>query len=1031
MYWFRIAESKTTLESFLAMAATTTTTTTTILLPTGIGIVGSAISLKLKRPRASKSCDNSIAKETNLYMVQYFIQRENFAKRKWVELGKRRMKSLQTLLSLLFITIQFWAGTKLFQLEDAIEMKDFQEAARLKMAIVEATSKDSVAEIMSQTKNAVDEERYHDDLQLCRCTGSGLVGGWVVLTILMIPLQANTYNSWYVDETYTIKVVFLQQAKSLTNSTSSLSNSKPTQGPITSETEDASVVDINRNEVKTKKSEGKSINVEEGITSVINFLKDKIPGLKLKVMKINVIEEVIEDADALKQLMQEDSENTPGKDSDDETNNLVDGAVEDGKNLAMEVFIGGILRNIEDTSTKDECVRLPAEIKDMERDSFVLHVPARGQDRDTDESTVSKVKVASIASKGVSEFMPSDVAKAFWSADKLSPTMRLTLVSIDVCEIVKLAVSQAQKQGRLSECTSFSQITLSEGDLDPSVGLYVGAFGPYGTEVVQLRCKYGNWNCEDDTDKTLDVEFFEYVEAVKLTGDLNVPAGQVTFCAKIGRGNCFANRGLYPDELGVWSTMGSRERDFRGWRPVVRRHGRPGSWNTQVRAVTHIIFVDDIPDSMDPRRLHSLFSNFGVVRDVFIPFKRRKTTHTKFDFVKYDCPVAANMAVQKTDRLWCDDKALKVKLAEFGKEVIGKQRSAHPIYGRQFKSKSIAASVMQNGNKSYAQVVKEGGSSSKPTITIMATEEGNGWLYESVIIRLKSTCSAAEFKKELQIRGLGDAKFSLCGGRDVILSFNFVPLMKDSPKHLDGWIKEWSDSIKEWKQSMVLDQERLVWLSCYGVPPKLWSFNTFSCIGKFWGKVVELDDDTLHLNNLQCGEIRIATSCMESINCTVDLNCKGILYPVKICEKQIVISKVVMTKCNSHSQQRDRADLSSHREENVLSSNKEEEDLSIRMVSLQAVQRGDVVGGQKAVNLATREVGTAHVDVSRQSVNSQQSSSMVEETKTIMAVPNAGGARDVNVLEKMVGSMHGMSDGKRIVEGELLTPGYIRRGLGR
>ncbi|CAL5374888.1 unnamed protein product [Camellia sinensis] len=919
MYWFRIAESKTTLESFLAMVATTTTTTTTILLPTGIGIVGSAISLKLKRPRASKS----------------------------------------------------------FQLEDAIEMKDFQEAARLKMAIVEATSKDSVSEIMSQTKNAVDEEHYHDDLQLCRCTGSGLVGGWVVLTILMIPLQANTYNSWFkdVDETYTIKVVFLQQAKSLTNSTSSLSNSKPTQGPITSETEDASVVDINRNEVKAEKSEGKSINVEgatkEGITSVINFLKDKIPGLKLKVMKINVIEEVIEDADALKQLMQEDSESTPGKDSDDETNNLVDGAIEDGKNLDMEVFIGEILRNIEDTSTKDECVRLPAEIKDVERDSFVLHVPARGQDRDTDESIVSKVKVASIAAKGVSELMPSDVAKAFWSADKLSPT-----VSIDVCEIVKLAVSQAQKQGRLSECTSFSQITSSEGDLDPSGGLYVGAFGPYGTEVVQLRCKYGNWNCEDDTDKTSDVEFFEYVEAIKLTGDLNVPAGQVTFRAKIGRGNCIANRGLYPDELGVG----------RQW--VLERETLEvgGRW------------FEDMEDSMDPRRLHSLFSNF----------------------------VAANMAVQKTDRLWCDDKALKVKLAEFGKEVVGKQRSAHPIYGRQFKSKSIAASVMQNGNKSYAQVVKEGGSSSKPTITIMATEEGNGWLYESVIIRLKSTCSAAEFKKELQIRGLGDAKFSLCGGRDVILSFNFVPLMKDSPKHLDGWIKEWSDLVKEWKQGMVLDQERLVWLSCYGVPPNLWSFNTFSRIGKFWGKVVELDDDTLHLNNLQCGEIRIATSCMESINCTVDLDCKGILYPVKICEKQIVISKVVMTKCNSHSQQRDRADLSSHREENVLSSNKEEEDLSIRMVSLQAVQRGDVVGGQKAVNLAAREVGTTHVDVSRQSVNSQQSSSMVEETNTIMAVPNAGGARDVSVSEKMVGSMHGMSDGKRIVEGELLTPGYIR-----
>ncbi|KAI8020300.1 hypothetical protein LOK49_LG04G02064 [Camellia lanceoleosa] len=383
-----------------------------------------------------------------------------------------------------------------FQLEDAIEIEDFQEAARLKMAIVEATSKDSVVEIMSQMK------RYHDDLQLCRCTGSGLVGWWVgysndsddpfgrlihitpgvgrflgrkTLMMIVYYKQLVTVLSGTplfeifvvkdVDETYTIKSksqkAFFQTKLFSQGQKSQKANPLPKRRP-----------------------------------SVINFLKDKILELKLKVMKFNVIEEVIEDADALKQLMQEDSENTPGKDSDDETNNLVDGAIEDGKNLAMEVFIGGILRNIEDTSTKDECARLPTEIKDMERDSFVLHVPARGQDRDTDESIALSCKKrereARHEARGVS----------------------------------------AQKWGRLSECTSFSQITSSEGDLD-----------------IFLRCKYGNWNCEDDNlDKTSDVEFFEYVEVVKLTGDLNVPAGQHLLVLQV-------TLGLYPDELGVKRSM--------------------------------------------------------------------------------------------------------------------------------------------------------------------------------------------------------------------------------------------------------------------------------------------------------------------------------------------------------------------------------------------------------------------------------------------------------------------------------------------
>ncbi|KAF5934676.1 hypothetical protein HYC85_030847 [Camellia sinensis] len=43
-------------------------------------------------------------------------------------------------------------------------------------------------------------------------------------------------------------------------------------------------------------------------------------------------------------------------------------------------------------------------------------------------------------------------------------------------------------------------------------------------------------------------------------------------------------------------------------------------------------------------------------------------------------------------------------------------------------------------------------------------------------------------------------------------------------------------------------------------------------------------------------------------------DCKGILYPVKICEEQIVISKVVLQQCSCHSHQRERASQSSNNE---------------------------------------------------------------------------------------------------------------------
>ncbi|KAJ8563260.1 hypothetical protein K7X08_031712 [Anisodus acutangulus] len=487
-----------------------------------------------------------------------------------------------------------YASLLKFQLEEAIEKEDFKEAAKLRASISEATAKDSVAEIMSMLKNAIDEERYHDASRLSRSTGSGLVGWWVGYSkdsddpfgrlIRITPGVGRFIGKSYSprqlvkaspgtplfeifvvkdgNNTYNMQVVFLQRAKGSAASSSLSSKSKPIKGPSTAEIENRAVIDVKVDEAEAEKSNEKSIDfegaAEEGIRSVINFLKDKIPDLKVKVMKVNITEEITDDGDSVKQFLEEEDENTTSSEETEETTSYLDnvnpdqvtmggdsGRSEDGKTVDTKLFVGGVLHNKEDNPVKDEFVRLPAEIKDVARDSFVLHIPKRPGDPDVEENIASSANEAAVAAQSISELMPPDVANAFWSSDKVS-----SKVSRDVKEMLKLAVSQAQKRYRLSEYTSFSKITTSPGDLDPFEGLYVGAFGPYGTEVVQLRRKYGNWNV-NDAEKSSDVEFFEYVEAVKLTGDINVPAGQVTFRAKIGKGSCLSNRGMYPDELGV------------------------------------------------------------------------------------------------------------------------------------------------------------------------------------------------------------------------------------------------------------------------------------------------------------------------------------------------------------------------------------------------------------------------------------------------------------------------------------------------
>ncbi|KAL7208280.1 hypothetical protein ACSBR1_030104 [Camellia fascicularis] len=177
---------------------------------------------------------------------------------------------------------------------------------------------------------------------------------------------------------------------------------------------------------------------------------------------------------------------------------------------------------------------------------------------------------------------------------------------------------------------------------------------------------------------------------------------------------------------------------------------------------------------MDAKALFKLFTKFGIVKDAFIPFKRRKVTNSRFGFMRYDCRIAVSVAIQKANGLLVDDMMLVVKMATYDRNSITEHSKRKSQDTRRcLDTTNIRGKAAYVGHRSFAEVLKgvtpvvDGNSS----IAIKVNEEGNGWLYDNAIVRFNTEYTTHDILKALKEKGMEQIEVRKGGGRDIILSF--------------------------------------------------------------------------------------------------------------------------------------------------------------------------------------------------------------------------------------------------------------------
>ncbi|CAH8329430.1 unnamed protein product [Eruca vesicaria subsp. sativa] len=488
------------------------------------------------------------------------------------------------------------------QLNRAVKREDYEDAARLKVAIAAASRNDAVGRVMSSFNRAVLEERYKDAVYLRDKAGAGLVGWWSGISedvkdpfglIVQITAEhgryvARSYNPRQLSTSaegaplfevfltldangnYKKQAVYLKWKEIfpevLTMPTRTVNTPKLLAPPVWKGEAGNLAVEPSEDEEESENNSDDDSDLLDESSGFQTFLRDMIPGVKVKVMKVNSPGKVDKDfiskvIDQIADEEEDDEENdfdiedivvedeTKSETDDNNSESVSDEVIDSngGKEVAVKFVISDIVGRLSGNQPIKESLRSPANLESVEKSSFYLRL-----EKDLNVHEESKgVEGTLVGDKGNRQSRRRvdniivDLAKSIEKEKKISVKMLK-----DVGELLRLTLSQAQNRQQLSGLTKFRRIDVTPS-LDPLNGLYIGAHGRYTSEVIHLKRKFGQWKSGKESKKPSDIEFYEYVEAVKLTGDPYVPAGKVAFRAKIGRRYELPHRGLIPEEFGV------------------------------------------------------------------------------------------------------------------------------------------------------------------------------------------------------------------------------------------------------------------------------------------------------------------------------------------------------------------------------------------------------------------------------------------------------------------------------------------------
>ncbi|ESW30479.1 hypothetical protein PHAVU_002G156300 [Phaseolus vulgaris] len=200
------------------------------------------------------------------------------------------------------------------------------------------------------------------------------------------------------------------------------------------------------------------------------------------------------------------------------------------------------------------------------------------------------------------------------------------------------------------------------------------------------------------------------------------------------------------------------------------------------------------------------------------------------------------------------------------------------------KGTNTYANTVKYGNGNRAQSQNRG---SLHAIHFKAEETPREWLKTCHIGRVSDLSKISGLNESFILGGLGFIKVKFLGGFHVLLKGENEMTIKEAIEENKEWFEEIFDTIIPWNEQFVA-VDKLVWVRCRGLPLKLWNYDCFKHIAALLGTLVEIDEATLALEEMEYARFRIRVSVGCEAKITSYMNINDVLYQVSVEEEYIV-----------------------------------------------------------------------------------------------------------------------------------------------